>query len=236
MRLALATALLLAAPAAADIAGARYDGPTTRYAHGILGDAVEHDTLTVTLTDGRRLSAHWPDTIVFEDTAPRLADLDGDGDPEVIVVESHAGLGSRLAIWGLRDGRLTALAATPYIGQRFRWLAPVGAADLDGDGRVEIAYVETPHRDKVLRVWRYARDGDASTLTPVASLRGVTNHRIGDRAIAGGIRACGGRRAMILADADWSRVVSVTLDGGSLTATDVGPLRGPGSVAAGLRC
>ena len=58
----------------------------------------------------------------------------------MIVVESHAAR-ARLAVWGA-GGRL---AAIPFIGTRFRWLAPLGAADLDGDGRVEIAYAETPH-------------------------------------------------------------------------------------------
>jgi hypothetical protein len=46
------------------------------------------------------------------------------------------------------------LAATPHIGSANRWLAPIGAADLDGDGRVEIAYVDRPHLARTLRIWR----------------------------------------------------------------------------------
>ena len=40
-----------------------------------------------------------PERRVFEDTEPRLADVDGDGDPEVIVVESDMREGARLAIY-----------------------------------------------------------------------------------------------------------------------------------------
>jgi hypothetical protein len=54
------------------------------------------------------------------------------------------------------------LASTPWIGQRFRWLAPVAAADLDGDGAMELAYVDRPHLARTLRVWRIAFDGPAA--------------------------------------------------------------------------
>jgi len=59
----------------------------------------------------------------------------------------------------------------------------VGAADLDGDGFVEVAFIDRPHLAKVLRVWRYV-DGD---FAEVAVMDGVTNHRIGEPDIAGGI-------------------------------------------------
>ena len=43
------------------------------------------------------------------------------GEPlEVITIESHASRGARLAVWGLRDGQLAQLAATPHIGTRHR--------------------------------------------------------------------------------------------------------------------
>ena len=58
---------------------------------------------------------------------------------------------------------LPSSAATPFIGTPRRWLAPVGVADLDGDGRAEIAYVETPHRDKVLML----ENGQISRIVPV---------------------------------------------------------------------
>ena len=63
-------------------------------------------------------------------------------------------------------------AATDYIETRFRWLAPIGAAEFDGDWTVEFAYVEKPHLDKVLRVVRR----DSRRLSLVASVQGVKNH------------------------------------------------------------
>jgi hypothetical protein len=85
------------------IVAAWYEDPTTRYAHGVLGDAVEAGTLAAQLDDfpncitGR---ITLPETEVFEDLAPRLADLDGDGRAEIIVVQSHRDLGARLASTG----------------------------------------------------------------------------------------------------------------------------------------
>ncbi|WP_108853268.1 FG-GAP repeat domain-containing protein [Albidovulum aquaemixtae] len=223
---ALALALLAGRQlAAAGIVAADYAGPTMRYPHGALGDTIEHDTLSVRLDDGRRLAARFPDTIVFEDTAPRLADLDGDGLAEVIVVESHEARGARLAVWGLKDGKLARLAATPFIGRRFRWLAPAGAADLDGDRRIEIAYVETPHLGKKLKIVRL--EGDR--LVPVAEAEGLTNHRIGEPFIEGGIAHCDGRPTILLANAGWTRIIGALLDGGEVATMDRARYRGPDS-------
>ncbi|MDD9740366.1 MULTISPECIES: FG-GAP repeat domain-containing protein [Marinovum] len=211
---------------------ASYGAPTDRYPHGVLGDDLEWGSLQVTC-GGSRHSVDLPEALVFEDVAPRLAQLDGQGPPEVIVVESHRDRGARLAIWGLDDGALQRRAATPFIGTRFRWLAPLGAADLDGDGRMEIAYVDRPHLARVLRVWRYeAGDG----LREVAQLQGLSNHRIGAPDIAGGIRDCGQGPEMILADAQWRRLVAVTLNDGTLTRRDLGPHRGRDSFGAAMGC
>jgi hypothetical protein len=219
------------------IVAAWYEDPTTRYAHGVLGDAVEAGTLAAQLDDfpncitGR---ITLPETEVFEDLAPRLADLDGDGRAEIIVVQSHRDLGARLVVYGLTpDGQnLRLLAATPNIGQRNRWLAPIGAADLDGDGRVEIAYIDRPHLARTLRVWRYA----GGTLTAIAAATGLTNHRIGEAFITGGIRDCGEGPEMITASADWSRIVATRLmPDATLRARDLGPFSASAAGAA-LAC
>lgn len=219
------------------IASARYDGPTTRYPHGVLGDDIEYTTLTVTLSDGRSMRATWPDGMVFEDLSPRLADVTGDGAPEVIVVESSATQGGRLAIWGLVDGQLAQLAATPHIGTRFRWLAPVAVADLDGDGAVEVAYIDRPHLAKVLRVWRVtARAAGALSLSEVAQAEGQTNHRIGWDFIAGGLRDCGQGPEMITASADWSATLATVFDGQRLQTRQIKDSGQPADLAAALTC
>jgi len=70
---------------------AAYADPTTRYDHGILGDAIEHGALVMDTDAGRRLKLTLPQNRVFEDTAPRLVDVDGDSAAEVIVVETDLG-------------------------------------------------------------------------------------------------------------------------------------------------
>ena len=233
--LALALALAAVPAAAADgIASARYAEPTGRYPHGVLGDAVEHGALEVTLASGAAQRARLPEVLVFEDTAPRLADLDGDGHPEVIAVESHADLGARLAVWGLVDGRLARRAATPHIGTRVRWLAPAGAADLDDDGRVEIAAVDRPHLARILRVWRFETGPDR--LLPLGQVPGLSNHRIGEREISGGLRDCGAGVEIITANADWTQVMATRLTPRGLDTRPVLPFAGPESFARALAC
>ncbi|WP_407492400.1 FG-GAP repeat domain-containing protein [Pseudooceanicola sp. MF1-13] len=183
------------------ITGASYDGPTDRYAHGVLGDAIEHTTLVLSLDGGIERRFTLPEDMVFEDTAPRLADVTGDGRAEVIVVETSLTQGARLTVY-TAEGRL---ASTPYIGQPNRWLAPLGAADIDGDGAVEIAYVDRPHLIKTLRLVRL----DGRDLIETASLKGVTNHRIGWDYIVGGIRTCTGRPEIILSTGDFLVNLSV---------------------------
>ena len=222
-------ALLCATDASAqEITAASYADPTTRYAHGVLGDAVEWGALRLDLSDGRRVKITLPDTLVFEDTAPRLADLDGDGGPEVIVVEAALDRGARLAVYD-QTGRIT---ATPHIGRANRWLAPVGAADLDGEGAVEIAYIDRPHLAKTLRVWRY-RD---RRLVHVADAPGLTNHRIGWDFIPGGIRDCGTGPEIVTAKADWSAIMVTRLKAGQLASTALRAYDGPDSLNVALTC
>ena len=223
MRLAAAllAALLPVAGWAAEgrVVAARFGEPTTRYDHGVLGDAVEWGALTITLQSAAGTSEHTirlPEPRVFEDVAPRLVDLDRDGSPEVVVVETDLNRGARLSAW--QPGAEAPRVATPYIGQRHRWLAPLGGADLDGDGFVELAYVDRPHLAKVLRVWRY-REG---AFREVAAAEGLTNHRIGWDHIPGGIRECGQGPEMITADRDWGRVMASRLTGGRIETRALG--------------
>ena len=218
---------------AQQIESARYIGPTTHYAHGVLGDAVEYTGMMVRLSDGTPyLTGFSPGTRVFEDVAPRLWDVTGDTAPEIVVIETDPPQGAQLAIYGLRNGAVTKIAATPLIGRTNRWLAPVGAADLDGDGYIEIAYIDRPHLAKRLRIWRYVN----GALTHVADRDGLTNHRIGWDFIAGGVRDCGKGPEMIMASADWTRVVAARFDGTSIQTRDIGAWIGPQSAKQAMTC
>lgn len=219
------------------VIAARYFGATRAYLHGVLGDAVEAKGLLVRYNDGTRMFC---DTIlagkgrVFEDTSPRLADLDGDGRNEVIVVASDAQRGARLEVYGYpAPGQaFQRLTATPYIGRSFRWLAPIGAADLDGDGLMEIAYIDRPHLAKTLHIWRYKKH----RLIKITTKPGYSNHKIGWSFITGGIRSCGGVPEMILATANWSSVVAIRLKNGTVHTRKIGQYTGPDSVQAALTC
>ena len=215
---------------------AGFSDATTRYDHGILGDAVEAGGLrAMTATQGPcDLAVILPDSRVFEDAGPRLADLDGDGAAEIVVVETDLARGASLAVYGLRRGHLVKLAATPPIGRTHRWLAPAAIGDLDGDGRVEIAYVDRPHLARILRVVRYEPRGPR--LTEVAAAEGHTNHRIGDRQILGGLRLCAGAPEIVTASPDWLRLQATRLDSGRLVTRDIGRNRSPRAVARALVC
>ena len=224
-----------AAPAPIILA-AVYSDATDRYGHGVLGDDAEWGALRLTVefcagcqaSDTREVLIRLPETRVFEDIAPRLIDLDFDDSPEVVVVESDNSLGARLAVYDAA-GLVT---STPFIGNSFRWLAPAGAADLDGDGAIELAYVDRPHLAKILRVWRY----DARSLTEVAELPGLSNHRIGEPYISGGIRDCGAGAEIITADANWRQIMATRLEGGRLSTRPIGPFEGRNSFAQALDC
>ena len=215
------------------IIGAEFIEPTDRYDHGVLGPDAEWGALRLTIAacqtcDGRDIVLRLPPTRVFEDLAPRLIDLDFDGAPEVVVIESDASLGARLSIYGA-TGLIT---ATPYIGNSFRWLAPLGAADLDDDGAMELAYIDRPHLAKILRVWRYQN----RTLTEIASAGGLTNHKIGEAFISGGIRDCGEGPEIITADAGWSRIMATQLSDDQLGSREIAAFTGPASLAGALNC
>ena len=221
MRAVLALMAGLCSPAMAqEIVAAELVDPTDRYAHAVLGDALEWGGLALTLLNGQRVRVTLPASLVFEDIAARLGDFDGDGRVEVMVVETSLAKGASLAIYDASGRR----ASTPYIGQSNRWLAPAGWGDFNGDGRIEIAYVDRPHLARELVFVRL--EGDQ--LTEIARAPGFTNHRIGEARIAGGTRRCGGRDAVIVASADWARALQVTLEAKRIMARDIGPWRAPG--------
>ncbi len=217
-----------------------HTGQTDRYPHGALGDPLEWTGLSVFLeltmpcrAGSARINVTLPDSLVFEyPRDPILADLDGDDAPEIITVESHQTKGARLAIYGVQGTQVSRIAETPFIGRRFRWLAPLGAADLDGDGHVEIAYIDRPHLAKTLRLWRFV-DG---ALVPVGQQAGLTNHRIGEPQISGGIRDCGAGPEIITVDGQWTQVIATVFDGQDTRSRPLGRFNGLDDLKSALRC
>jgi hypothetical protein len=164
--------------------------PTSIYPHDALGSAVHAGAVTIS---ERRPVEPGPDPrpvpimvsrleagpgAVFEDRAPRLADLDGDGTPEVVTIKSYRDRGAALAIIAKRDGRWNVVAETPPIGEPQLWLNPAGIADFQGTGQPQIALVRTPHREGVVEIWAY----ESGKLVRRAEKAGYSNHASGQTA------------------------------------------------------
>lgn len=201
---------------------AGYAKETDEYGHNVLGPLKDAKTLTIRIsrvdtpdTGTCPTGHHLQNGKVFEGIRPLLADLTNDGLPEIITTISGIQSGARVTVFD-REGN--ELASTPPIGRRNRWLALIAAIDLDGDGHVEIAYVDRPHLAKTLRVWRY-KDG---ALREVAHASGFSNHKIGWDYIEGGVRDCGQGPELIVASGDWRHVVAVTYDGAGLHTRALG--------------
>ena len=175
-----------------DIVWVWLGSPTTRYPHAAFGSPLHAGSLHALVAGGlgglgdlQEITLTLPANRVFEDRVPRLADLDGDGRDEIILVEADAVQGAAVVVFGLRAAgpapsgaagpALVELARSPSIGSAFRWLNPVGVADFNGDGHSDIASVTTPHIGGVLTLYHFR----PPQLVPFARAADVSNHRIG---------------------------------------------------------
>lgn len=158
-----------------DIAQAWLAGATDRYPHGVLGDGIEAASLHVRTATGKLLAFTLLADSVFEDLIPRLVDLDNDGRDEILLVRSHRAAGAAVVILGLRGNRLVRLSESQAIGMANRWLNPIGIADFDGDGRAEVAVIETPHINGQLLLYKI----NGRRLREAARYAGYSTHVIG---------------------------------------------------------
>lgn len=160
-----------------NIKQAWYFLPTKRYDHGILGDAIEAGGLAIKTGKDKILTYKLPKNQVFEDRTPRIADLDGDGKVEIITILSSTSKGGSIAVFRLNGGKLELQAKTPFIGRSYRWLNIAGITDFNGDGKLDIAGVWTPHIGGTLKFWTLR----GKSLKQIGSMRGFSNHFIGSR-------------------------------------------------------
>lgn len=214
------------------VTGAWYTQPTARYDHGVLGDAIEGGGLAVQSAAGR-LDVTLSDRFVFEDIAPRLADLDQDGINEIVTIRSDIFAGAAIAVYETGPDGLVEVAATKPIGQQHRWLNIAGIADYSGDGRLDIAMVRTPHIRGRLEVWTLR----GNRLERLGTVNGFSNHAIGSTEL--GLAATAdfnGDSILDLAVPDSSRLSLryVSLAGGTARILDATPLAGRVTTALGL--
>jgi hypothetical protein len=167
---------LMAERRSGDIRRAWYIEPTERYAHGILGDAIEAGALAAIDHNGNPHVFKLPPDQVFEDLTPRLVDLDDDGSTEIVTIRSSQTGGAAIAIYGLRSGQLVELGASSENGRPNRWLNIAGVV---GTEQGLVLYgVRTPHIGG--RLFSLTYDGKTVTeRNDIAS--DLSNHVIGSR-------------------------------------------------------
>jgi hypothetical protein len=193
----------IATASSGDIRQAWYASPTNRYAHGVLGDAIEAGSLVVTDAAGELHEVALPEDQVFEDITPRIADLDGDGRNEVIAIRSSANGGAGIAIYGLVDGSLSLRGAGSENGRANRWLNFAGLLPRP-DGGLTIYGVRTPHIGGRLFSIEF-RDGLVSERNDIAL--DVSNHVIGSRELGlSAVGSFGGRIELVLPSQDRRRL------------------------------
>lgn len=182
-------------------------GPTDRYAHGVLGDAVEAGAIEIVdRCDGtrQRITVEAPD--VIEGISPMLVDLDADGVVEVVVTIANDATGARIAAFEL-DG--SPLAESDPIGQGNRWRHQLGAGVLAPDGVLELVDVRIPHIGGVVEFLRL----EGNALVVAAEASPFTSHVLGSRNLDMGLlvdTTGDDRPDVVLVTQDRRRLVSLT--------------------------
>ncbi len=151
--------------------------PTQRYRHGVLGDEVEAAGITLLNTKDPQngvFTIFVSEQDVVEGLSPIWADLDGDGEREIVVTLSNAAKGARIAVFS-EDGK--EIAAGPAVGQGFRWRHQLAVAAFGPEGEVELADVLTPHIGGVVEFYQL----ENAELKVVARVPGHTSHVLGSR-------------------------------------------------------
>ena len=171
----------------ADDIAAVLSNQTDFYQHAVLGDDLEAagiewvDTCT---GESGQISIAEPD--VIEGISPMLADIDRDGQIEIIVTLSNSEVGARLAAFEL-DG--TSAGESAPIGQGNRWRNQLAVGAFGPRGEVEIIDVRTPHIGGTVQAFQQVQDEETgpSLVQVAASDPRYTSHVIRTRNLSMGI-------------------------------------------------
>ena len=156
--------------------------PTEDLAHAVLGDAIEASSVTIVdPVAGESVGVVVaPTGAVFEALSPMWADVDGDGEEEILVTASSSADGARVMAFET-DG--TPLARSAAIGIGNRWLNLLGAGPVGPSGEIEVVEVKTPHIGGIVQWYRI----DEGALRRTASASGYSTHGIFSRNLDEGV-------------------------------------------------
>ncbi|CAD7700980.1 unnamed protein product [Ostreobium quekettii] len=204
--------------------------PTVKYPHGVLGDSTEAEGISLfsqeqggTFTEALFIPA--PGEDVFEGLFPVWADVDDDGELEIVATLANSTHGARVAVYS-EEGEV--LGESEPVGA-FRWrnVGPVGP--FGPRGEIEVVDVLTPHLTGTVEFFQL--DKEKKELVLVAEKSGYTSHVIDTRnldLIAGGDFDGDGNLEVLLPDIDTREHLAAVrhIDGGAIEAWRV-PLGAP---------
>ena len=151
--------------------------PTLRYEHGVLGDAVEANSMTSIRPRGdagfESGSIAPASGGVFEQIAPFWFEIPGMDGELLAVTESTTEVATRVSVYS-PDGKLA--AAGPFIGEPFKWRHLIAAGPFGPNGEMELVDTLTPHIGGTIEF--YKPNFDNGSLDIVATRTGYTSHRI----------------------------------------------------------
>lgn len=122
-----------------------------------------------------------------------------------------------------------------FIGMCFCWFVIVGIVDFDGDGILEIVYVDCFYLVKILCILNVCVEDGVWLLIEVGVLDGVINYKYCDFNIEGGICICD-MFEVILVDVKWDCIVGVMMDNGVFVVWDIVVYCGVDSLICVLVC
>lgn len=152
-------------------------GPTDYYDHGVLGDDLEASSITLIntkpiLSVEKRITL--PAEQVIEGISPIWADINQDGEREIIVTQSGYAGGAQIVIY---DQNGEQIGSGNPIGQPYRWRHQLAVGPFGPAGEIELVDVLTPHIGGVIEYFQLAGE----VLVKTASLPGYTSHVYGTR-------------------------------------------------------
>ena len=194
--------------------------PTDRYTHDVLGDEIEAGALTlVEIKPEPRVlrTISIPKSDVIEGIYPIWADLNNDGELEIIATLSNAQDGARIVAFR-EDGSL--LAEGPAIGTGYRWRHQLMVAPFGESGENLLAVVRTPHIGGVVEFYQL----NGNKLEIVAEIPGISTHSLGSRnlftALAGDFDN-DGQVELLAPDQSHTHLAIVGVDGASIPQLDL---------------